>query len=123
MNHTAQFRGGLASGVCAGQPVEGGSIAEQDSQLPRSQGEGKRDRNAEILSVSSEWPEGCFNHHRIARVSRRLRCLRSLQLNAAPPGKRIDLQIDALNITQARRIAIDGLKALPHGKRCPHGGG
>ena len=42
-----------------------------------------------------------FDGYRIAGMGRRLGCRRSLQLNAAPAGKRVDIQVDAFNIAHA----------------------
>ena len=76
-----------------------------------------------FLGFSAERPQRRFHHHGVAGMSRRLRRLGSLQLDAAPAGQRVDVQVDALNVAHARGIAVDRLKALPHGKRCAQCGG
>src|ERR1700733_826511 len=98
MNDAAQFQGTLRSGRCAGQTVEGDSIAQQDPQLPGIQGEGQRDGNAEIFGVSAERPQSRFDGDGVAWMGGRLGCRGSLQLDAAPAGKGVDIQVDALDI-------------------------
>src|SRR6202040_2296318 len=104
-----------------GQPVEGGSIAEQDPQWPRIQRQGQRNRYAEVLGFSAKRPQRGFYHDGVAWMSSRLGRLRPLQLDAAPARKRIDVQVDALDVPHSCRIAVNGLEALAYSKRRSQG--